>query len=126
MDTKAEAQSSRTASDNEVASATVTPAYRVEAESTPCAHCGNGGTWNVVGPDDMALGIIFTVQEDADDVAEQMNIAFDAGRQSSDLLAALREARACLVIEGYVGRGAMTEHAVITQIDAALAKAEGK
>jgi len=41
------------------------------------------------------------------------------------LLEALKEARKYLVIEGYIARVTKAEHAVIRQIDAALAFAEG-
>jgi hypothetical protein len=56
-----------------------TPAYAVERGARGCDHCGTGGTWDVIGPDDVALGTSFTFEDDAYELAGFMNMAFEAG-----------------------------------------------
>lgn len=58
------------------------PAYRVEIEKTGCQHCEAGRMWDVIGPDEMALGISYSLKEDADDMAEYMNMAYERGQAS--------------------------------------------
>lgn len=56
------------------------PAYRVEVDEGGCEHCLGGRTWTVVGPfEDVAIGQSFSRQEDAEDLCEYMNLAFDHG-----------------------------------------------
>jgi hypothetical protein len=55
-------------------------AYKVERDdSHECPTCGHGCIWEVVGPDDVALGVSYTDKEDADDVAEELSLAYEAG-----------------------------------------------
>ena len=54
--------------------------YTVEVDKPGCDHCGTGCQWTVVGPDDVAIGQSFEDKELADDIADYMNMAFDAGK----------------------------------------------
>jgi hypothetical protein len=57
-------------------------AYRVEQDADGCACCGDGKSWVIVGPDEVALGTSYFHREDADDLAEDLNSAYEAGRRS--------------------------------------------
>lgn len=61
-------------------------AYHVVKDKLGCEHCGAGRLWMIVGPDDFALGQVFTDQEDADDLARLLNAAhqFGAGLLADD------------------------------------------
>ena len=56
------------------------PAYRVEVDNRGCARCGARKSLTVVGPDDVALGESWELQDDAESVAELLNEAFEKGR----------------------------------------------
>jgi hypothetical protein len=52
-------------------------AYFVEPEKEGCRRCGQGKTWNVIGPDDLALSTTF---EDKDDAEHHASILSEAWR----------------------------------------------
>lgn len=54
-------------------------AYRVEADEPPCGSCGRGGEFAVVGPDGTALPTTFEDEDDALDLADDLNVAYRAG-----------------------------------------------
>lgn len=56
--------------------------YFVEVEDGGCLACKHGETWRVVGPDGVALSRTFCDLEDAEEWAELLNIAFDAGMKT--------------------------------------------
>jgi hypothetical protein len=57
--------------------------YTVEVDSGPeCINCGAGTQWTVVG-DDIAIGESFGRKEDAEELAEYMNQAFEQGRRNA-------------------------------------------
>lgn len=57
--------------------------YTVERGDWPCADCGRGGTWDVVGPDGVALGISFGDEQHAHDRADELSRAYLAGAQDA-------------------------------------------
>jgi hypothetical protein len=57
-------------------------AYRVEVDTEGCAHCAGNRTWTIVGPDGVAIGSSWGDEEFAGDVADLMNMAYDAGKES--------------------------------------------
>lgn len=54
--------------------------YFVEIDNNGCSKCGAGRTWVVVDPDGYAGGTSYGLEEDAQDLAENLNIAFHRGR----------------------------------------------
>lgn len=64
----------------------VTP-YFIEA-SDSCPKCGPLG-WNIIGPDGVSFGITYGEEEDAQEMADMLNEAFDAGMKTA-LLAGQR------------------------------------
>ena len=79
--------------------------YAVERSEDGCLHCGTGGTWDVIGPDDVAIGVSFHNRDDADEIAEWMSRAYWAGTQcradeKAELIAALRNCVAALEEHG--------------------------
>lgn len=53
--------------------------YFIEVDQNGCSHCGAKRTWCVIGPGDVALGMTFESEEEASDLAEFMNLAYDQG-----------------------------------------------
>ena len=54
--------------------------YRVESADDPCTHCGSGATWDVVyKPDEIALGTTYGTKDDAEEIADDLNRAWNAG-----------------------------------------------
>lgn len=60
------------------------PAYRVEEEICGCSECGDKKTWHIIKPDGMALLIGFGEREVADEMAEELNRAYELGRESAE------------------------------------------
>ena len=58
-------------------------AYRVEVELKGCKCCRAGRTWMVVDPNESAGGTVYGNKEDADEIAEMLNEAFELGRKSA-------------------------------------------
>jgi hypothetical protein len=54
-------------------------AYKVEQEHPGCSKCGEGKTWVVIGPDGFAGGTSYGREEDAEEHADDMSRAFEAG-----------------------------------------------
>lgn len=54
--------------------------YFVEVNNDGCSRCGHDRTWTVVGPDGVALGQSWVDEDDAQDVADWLNEAYEAGR----------------------------------------------
>jgi hypothetical protein len=54
-------------------------AYRVEIEDQPCSHCTRGTLFAVLGPDEIALGVTFEDKGEAQELADYMNLAYNAG-----------------------------------------------
>lgn len=59
------------------------PAYRVQIGSWGCSKCGNEKEWLVIQPDDVALGRTFDNPNDAEEMAEELNRAYELGRKSA-------------------------------------------
>jgi hypothetical protein len=58
--------------------------YTVTADdSNRCECCGRGRTWEVVGPDGVALGIAYDNQSNADEFADDLSRAYLAGAQAA-------------------------------------------
>ncbi len=55
------------------------PAYHIEVEQNGCSKCGSGRMWIVIGPDGYGGSETFTDADDAADLCEQLNGAYDAG-----------------------------------------------
>lgn len=71
--------------------------YFTEVDNNGCSHCGSGRTWNVIGPDGVALSTSYEDEDAAIDLADMLNEAFARGASSRDkeiasLLAALEVA----------------------------------
>lgn len=67
-------------SDNIPCGGTEEEPYFVEVDNNGCSKCGAGRTWVVVNPDGYAGGTSYGLEEDAQDLAEDLNIAFNRGR----------------------------------------------
>jgi hypothetical protein len=53
--------------------------YVVEVEKKPCSHCGTGGLWNVVAQStDTALSTAYGDKDQAQEMADELNHAFEA------------------------------------------------
>ena len=57
--------------------------YFVEVDNNGCRECGHGRNWVVVDPDGIRGGTSYGLEEDADDLAEDLNRAFNRGRNNS-------------------------------------------
>lgn len=56
------------------------PAYKVvKDDSDQCQNCSRGVMWDVVGPDDVALGTTYGDHGDAEYMADNMSDAFNMG-----------------------------------------------
>lgn len=66
-------------------------AYAVEIDDQGCLHCGTGGWWTVMGPNETAISSSYHNKDDAEYIADLMNAAYEKGCDSRDT--ALREAR---------------------------------
>ena len=66
--------------------------------SSGIATCGSGAFWNVVGPDDVALGNCYGNKEEAEEMADELSSAYEKGRQGGreHVHAATAEIRAAL------------------------------
>jgi hypothetical protein len=53
--------------------------YFVEVDENGCPKCGSGRLWVVVDPDGVRGSTSYGLEEDADDLAEDLNIAFGKG-----------------------------------------------
>ena len=60
-------------------------AYRVEVDHEGCEKCGAERTWTLIGPDRYAIGISYGKQEDAEEMADDLNEAFEKGKQSVEV-----------------------------------------
>ncbi len=56
--------------------------YWVELE-TGCLACGRGREYRVIGPDDVAMGQTFEDEADAEEYAENLIAAYEAGRAAA-------------------------------------------
>jgi hypothetical protein len=63
--------------------ARMSEAYRVEVDTEGCKHCAGGRMWTIVGSDGVAIGSSWGDQEFASDIADLMNMAFDAGKETT-------------------------------------------
>lgn len=61
----------------------MTEAYRIEEAGTECPACQKGATWDVIGPDDVALGVTYGDYGDADYMARELNNAYEQGRAAA-------------------------------------------
>lgn len=50
--------------------------YFVEVEANGCPHCGQGRTYRIVGPDDVGTGTIYENDNEASEVADDLNGAY--------------------------------------------------
>jgi len=57
--------------------------YFIEVDNNGCPHCGATRSWVVIGPDGCALGITFGHEEDAEDLADNMNTAYWQGMNAA-------------------------------------------
>ncbi len=57
--------------------------YFIEVDHNGCSCCGAERTWIVVGPDGRGSSTSFESEDDASDLAENLNIAFHLGRESA-------------------------------------------
>lgn len=55
--------------------------YTVVLENQGCSHCGAGKMWDIVDSDGFATGTSYGSDEDAQDVCDDMNMAFNRGRE---------------------------------------------
>jgi hypothetical protein len=55
--------------------------YYIEVDHNGCACCGSERTWIVVGPDGRGSSTSYGSEDDAADLAEDLNIAFNLGKQ---------------------------------------------
>lgn len=56
--------------------------YSVEIDDEGCEKCQDGRTWTVIRPDGVALGTSWADEEEAEYMAEMMNMAYKAGQES--------------------------------------------
>jgi hypothetical protein len=80
-------------------------AYFIEVENKGCSHCGANRMWRVVGPDGVAMSTIYERDEDAADLAEDLNIAYAAGRAFVQAQVADAVERAARVADNYTIEG---------------------
>ncbi len=58
------------------------PAYKVELDNAnQCEACERGALWWIIGPGDIAPYIGFSEREEAEELADNMSIAYAAGEQ---------------------------------------------
>lgn len=55
--------------------------YFVEVDDNGCSKCGAGRNWVVVDPEGIRGSTSYGLEEDAQDLAEDLNRAFNAGRK---------------------------------------------
>ena len=55
------------------------PAYVVIIDQDGCKECGHGRTFQVVGPDEVALGTTWEDLESAQEMAYELNAAYMLG-----------------------------------------------
>jgi hypothetical protein len=53
--------------------------YRIERDKPKCSECKRDTGWNVIGPNDVALSLVFEDEEHARDYADDLNDAYEAG-----------------------------------------------
>ncbi len=51
------------------------PPYTIEPSAPPCTACGHQSSWDVIGPEGIALGQSFAEEEGAQDHADSLNQA---------------------------------------------------
>ncbi len=56
--------------------------YHIELDNNGCPHCRRGKTWFVVGPDGVAGGTSYTIEEDALEIADMLNLAYYEGQSN--------------------------------------------
>ena len=61
--------------------------YHIEVERDGCRFCGAGKTYWVVGSDDVADGTTYENEEDALDLADMLNDAFENGLNAAKTVA---------------------------------------
>lgn len=57
--------------------------YTVQNEGPGCGSCGEGATWNVVGPDGVATGTIYGDYDNAQEMARDLSRAYANGRNAA-------------------------------------------
>lgn len=57
-------------------------AYFIEVDNNGCRHCGSERTWVVIGPNGDASSVSFDHEEDAAELADKCNEAYEWGRAS--------------------------------------------
>lgn len=79
--------------------------YYVEVEANGCGHCGTGQSWRIVyHATDTALGHTFDKAQDAHDLADLLNEAFERGVNLAPSETATSPAKAALdLIHQYAG-----------------------
>src|SRR5271170_3559645 len=60
--------------------------YFVEVDNNGCPGCWHGRSWVVVDPDGSNTGTSYGSEEDAGDLAQDLNRAFNRGRNNSNLV----------------------------------------
>jgi hypothetical protein len=88
-------------------------AYTVEYGNKPCEHCGIGGTWDIVGPDGVAIGVSFGDKDDAEEWAGTLSHAYELGKGGApswdDAIAALAHGDIHEALIGHIG-GIISSH----------------
>ena len=54
-------------------------AYKVERYNQGCKECGDGATWVIVGPDGVASATSYGDKDQADEICELQNEAYEKG-----------------------------------------------
>lgn len=57
----------------------ITEAYRVEKDDVGCSKCHAKATWTVVDLNDVGIGISWEDKDEAENYAEDLNLAFSSG-----------------------------------------------
>lgn len=78
--------------------------YRIEVDEERCQHCLRGATWNVIGPDGIALGVSYMEEDDAQDMATMLtnahNLALElAAKTRPEIGAIQRDTSMCPCID---------------------------
>lgn len=60
--------------------------YRVVADDSyePCKHCGSGTWWTIESNEGVGIGTSWGDAEQANDICDLMNMAYDAGLEGRD------------------------------------------
>jgi len=58
--------------------------YNVVPEDKACSCCEQGATWVIVGPDGVGFGTSYLDEDEAEEIAELMNLAFQAGMEANN------------------------------------------